>query len=74
MKIPQSACVYCGSSSRVADPFKLAAHELGTTLARCGVEVVYGGGRVGLMGIVADAALLAGGRVAGVIPKHIQSL
>lgn len=74
MKIPQSACVYCGSSSRVAEPYKKAAHELGEILAKCGVEVIYGGGRVGLMGIVADAALAAGGRVTGVIPEHIQAL
>lgn len=74
MKIPLSACVYCGSSSRVADVYKAAAHDLGTMLANCGVTVVYGGGRVGLMGIVADAALKAGGKVVGVIPEHIESL
>lgn len=73
MKIPLSACVYCGSSSRVAEPYKAAAHELGAMLAKCGVAVVYGGGRVGLMGIVADAALAAGGKVVGIIPEHLQT-
>ncbi|HYH19339.1 MAG TPA: TIGR00730 family Rossman fold protein [Azospirillum sp.] len=74
MKAPKSVCVYCGSSSRVADVYKQAAHALGEGLARRGVQVVYGGGRVGLMGIVADAAIGAGGRVVGIIPEHIQVL
>jgi uncharacterized protein (TIGR00730 family) len=74
MKIPLSACVYCGSSSRVAETYKAAAHELGETLAKCGVTLVYGGGRVGLMGVAADAALAAGGKVVGIIPEHLQTL
>ncbi|HSK41988.1 MAG TPA: TIGR00730 family Rossman fold protein [Arenibaculum sp.] len=69
-----SVCVYCGSSSRVDDAFKHAAHDLGTEIARRGLQLVYGGGRVGLMGIAADAALAAGGRVVGIIPEHIQTL
>lgn len=73
MKIPLTACVYCGSSSRVADVYKKAAHDLGDLLGKCGVTVVYGGGRVGLMGIVADATLKAGGKVVGVIPDHLQT-
>lgn len=74
MSLPKSVCVYCGASSRVSDRYKTAAHDLGTGLARRGVQVVYGGGRVGLMGIVADAALAAGGAVVGIIPEHIQVL
>ncbi|WP_029010194.1 TIGR00730 family Rossman fold protein [Azospirillum halopraeferens] len=74
MKAPGSVCVYCGSSSRVADSYKEAAHALGAGLAERGIRVVYGGGRVGLMGILADAALAAGGQVVGIIPEHIQSL
>lgn len=70
----RAVCVYCGSSGRVADRFKATARRLGELLAERGIEVVYGGGRVGLMGIVADAALAAGGRVIGVIPDHIQAL
>ena len=74
MASPSSVCVYCGSSSRVNDVYKDAARRLGTGLARAGIEVVYGGGRVGLMGILADAALAAGGRVVGIIPAHLQAL
>ncbi|MGY1688934.1 LOG family protein [Geodermatophilus sp. SYSU D01105] len=48
-----------------------AAADLATDLARAGVGIVYGGGRVGLMGVVADAALAAGGEVVGVIPQHL---
>ena len=73
MKAPNSVCVYCGSSSRVADVHKDAAHMLGDGLARRGIRLVYGGGRVGLMGIAADAALAAGGHVVGIIPEHIQA-
>ncbi|MCW2237353.1 LOG family protein [Azospirillum canadense] len=73
MKTLTSVCVYCGSSSRVADVYKDAAHSLGEGLARHGIQLVYGGGRVGLMGIVADAALASGGSVVGIIPEHIQS-
>jgi hypothetical protein len=70
----RAVCVYCGSSGRVADRFKATARRLGELLAERGIEVVYGGGRVGLMGVVADAALAAGGRVTGIIPDHIQAL
>ena len=73
MKAPKSVCVYCGSSSRVAGIYKDAAHALGEGLARRDIQLVYGGGRVGLMGIMADAALAAGGSVVGIIPEHIQS-
>ena len=74
MASPSSVCVYCGSSSRVNDVYKDAARRLGAGLARAGIGVVYGGGRVGLMGILADAALAAGGRVVGIIPGHLQAL
>ncbi len=73
MKSLSSVCVYCGASSRVADVYKEAAHALGDGLARRGIRMVYGGGRVGLMGIAADAAIAAGGEVVGIIPEHIQS-
>lgn len=70
----RSICVYCGSSGRVSDTFKQAAHDLGALIGGRGLDLIYGGGRVGLMGIVADAALAAGGRVIGIIPEHIQAL
>lgn len=63
--------MYCGSSSRVKDVYKQAAVTLGRLLAEHHYRLVYGGGRVGLMGLVADAALAAGGEVIGVIPGHI---
>lgn len=69
----KSVCVYCGSSARVDQVYKDAAVELGQTIAANGWGVVYGGGRVGLMGLVADSALEAGARVVGIIPKHIQA-
>jgi uncharacterized protein (TIGR00730 family) len=70
----KSVCVYCGSSGRVAEIYKETARQLGTTLGKRGITLVYGGGRVGLMGIVADAALAAGGPVVGIIPDHLQKL
>jgi uncharacterized protein (TIGR00730 family) len=66
-----SLCVYCGSSNEVPTSHKDAAARLGRTLAKAGISLVYGGGRVGLMGIMADAALESGGRVIGVIPRHL---
>jgi uncharacterized protein (TIGR00730 family) len=68
-----SVCVYCGSANRVDATFKNIAHEVGTAIASQKKRLVYGGGRVGLMGIVADSALNAGGEVIGVIPQHIQA-
>ncbi|SRR5579883_1161042 len=65
-------CVYCGSCRGNNELFRLSATRLGTLLARSGIEVVFGGGRVGLMGLVADAALAAGGRVTGIIPGHLH--
>ena len=67
-------CVYCGSSAGNHPGHREAAAELGQAAARRGVEIVFGGGRVGLMGVVADAALAAGGRVVGIIPEHLQEL
>jgi uncharacterized protein (TIGR00730 family) len=69
----QSVCVYCGSANRVAEQYKTMARDVGTALAVAHKQVVYGGGRVGLMGIVADAALAAGTQVIGIIPEHIQA-
>lgn len=68
----KSVCVYCGSSDFVADSFKEAARRTGALLAANGYDIVYGGGRVGLMGIVADAGLKGGAKVVGIIPDHIK--
>jgi uncharacterized protein (TIGR00730 family) len=66
-------CVYCGSSGAVEVRYREAASELGARLAAAEVEIVFGGGRVGLMGLLADAALAANGRVTGIIPSHLRS-
>lgn len=62
-------CVFCGSSHGRLPEFAEAAHRVGRLLARRGLGLVYGGGSVGLMGDVAEAALAAGGEVIGVIPR-----
>ena len=67
----KSVCVYCGSNAGSRPAYAERAAELGMRLARDGLAVVYGGGNVGLMGIVADAALDAGGEVVGVIPEQL---
>ncbi|WP_068871359.1 TIGR00730 family Rossman fold protein [Edwardsiella tarda] len=64
-------CVFCGASDGVAERYVATARQLGQTLARQGRTLVYGGGRKGLMGVVADAALAAGGEVHGVIPQRL---
>lgn len=63
--------VYAASSSQVSSEYIDAAAELGRTLAAEGIEIVYGAGKVGLMGALADAALDAGGKVMGVIPQFM---
>jgi len=68
-----AVCVFCGSSTPDDPAYADAARALGTELAERGIDVVYGGGRVGLMGVLADAALGAGGRVIGVIPVGLFS-
>jgi uncharacterized protein (TIGR00730 family) len=67
----KSVCVFCGSSHGKDPAYEAAASELGRTLATKGITLVYGGAHVGLMGIVADAALKAGGEVVGVIPEAL---
>ena len=66
-----SVCVFCGSSPGNDPAYAEAAGRLGRTLAERGTTLVYGGGHVGLMGVVADAALGAGGEVIGVMPKSL---
>jgi len=63
--------VYCGSNQGVRPEYAAAAQALGTLLAREKIELVYGGGMVGLMGVVADAVLKHGGHVIGVIPEKL---
>jgi len=65
----RAVCVYCGSTDGARPVYLEHARQFGTLLAQAGLTLVYGGGKLGLMGAVADAALAAGGRVIGVIPK-----
>jgi uncharacterized protein (TIGR00730 family) len=64
-------CVFCGSSSGAAPAYAAAARALGAVMAARGIGLVYGGGNVGLMGVVADAVLADGGEVYGVIPAAL---
>lgn len=67
----QSICVFCGSQPGTRSVYAAAARELGEVLAARGIRVIYGGGRVGLMGALADSAMAAGGEVIGVIPRDL---
>jgi uncharacterized protein (TIGR00730 family) len=71
MPVIRSICVFCGASSGTDEAYAAAARAVGATLAERGIRLVYGGGRLGLMGAVADAALAAGGDVVGVIPRGL---
>ncbi len=69
-----SICVYCGSRHGARPAYTAAARALGTAIGARGWQLVYGGGKVGLMGEVADSTLAAGGRVVGIIPESLQRL
>ena len=66
-----SVAVFCGSHAGNAPVFRAAATEFGRALAEASMRLIYGGGRVGLMGAIADAAISAGGTVIGVIPEFL---
>ncbi len=68
----KSVCVYCGSSTGNRPRYAEAAREMGRALAESGLALVYGGGKVGLMGMVADAVLAHGGTAIGVIPDALM--
>lgn len=68
----RSICVFCGASTGANPVYREAAVALGQALAGRGLTLVYGGGAVGLMGVVADAAMAAGGEVIGIIPQSLQ--
>ncbi|GIW88879.1 MAG: cytokinin riboside 5'-monophosphate phosphoribohydrolase [Isosphaeraceae bacterium] len=71
MPSPRAIGLFCGSRTGTNPRFLQAAEAAATAIARRGLELVYGGGRVGLMGVAADAALAAGARVVGVIPEAL---
>ncbi|MBK4998567.1 TIGR00730 family Rossman fold protein [Pseudomonas sp. S31] len=68
----RSVCVFCGASIGANPAYRDAAVALGQAIARRGLTLVYGGGAVGLMGTVADAAMAAGGEVVGIIPQSLM--
>ncbi len=68
----KSICVFCGASTGANPLYREAAAAMGRSLAERGMTLVYGGGAVGLMGVVADATLAAGGQVIGIIPQSLK--
>ena len=74
MAQPTAICVYCGSNSGRHPEYAEQARAFGSEMARRGIALVYGGGKVGLMGVVADAVLAGGGKVIGVIPRQLVEL
>ncbi len=70
----KTVCVFCGSGTGTRPAYRQAAADLAVELARRKLDLVYGGGRVGLMGVLADAAREAGVHVTGVIPRRLQAL
>src|SRR6185369_5216363 len=66
-----AVCVFCGSSLGSSDVYREATRRFGAELAGRGIDLVWGGGRVGLMGVVADAVLAGGRRAVGVIPRFL---
>src|SRR3954468_10525047 len=64
-------CVFCGSNRGARDAYANAARDLAAVLVDSNLDLVYGGGRVGLMGVIADEVLRLGGRVTGVIPRSL---
>lgn len=69
----KSLCVFCGSNPGASPDYARAAARMGSLLAERGITLIYGGGHVGLMGVLADAALAADGRVIGVIPEALEA-
>ncbi len=68
----KNICVYCGSSPGITADYAIAARQLAAELVRQNLGLVYGGGNVGLMGVIADEVMRLGGRVTGVIPKALM--
>lgn len=68
----KSLCVFCGASDAVDPAYRAAATTLGTSMAEAGIELVFGGGQIGLMGLLSRAVAQGGGKVFGVIPRHLH--
>lgn len=72
MTVMKRICVYCGAAADVDESYRAAAIRMGSLLAESGIGLIYGGGRIGLMGLMADAVLAYGGEVIGIIPGHLH--
>ncbi len=72
MAVIRSLCVFCGASDDVDAAYRESATILGRSMAAAGVELVFGGGRIGLMGLISQAVAQGGGKVTGVIPRHLH--
>ena len=70
----RTLCVYCGTSQRGRESHREAAVSLGAIMAESGIRLVFGGGRVGLMGLIADSVLASGGEVVGIIPRFLDQV
>jgi uncharacterized protein (TIGR00730 family) len=70
----KSVCVFCASSTECDELYLHEAAKLGQSLARAGFRIIYGGGKVGLMGVLADGALNEGGKVTGIVPEILSEL
>ena len=68
-----SICVFCGSADGLLPQYDAAAHAMGAALAEAGITLVYGAGRTGMMGALAEGALAAGGTVIGIVPLGLES-
>jgi uncharacterized protein (TIGR00730 family) len=73
MALVKSLCVFCGAADAVEPAYREAATRLGELMAVSAVRLVFGGGRIGLMGLVASAVARGGGKVVGVIPRHLHN-
>ncbi len=73
-KAIQSICVYCGSADGLSTHYLAAASEMGRLLATSGIHLVFGAGKTGLMGAIANGALAAGGNVTGVVPENLNTI
>jgi len=71
MNTIRSVCVYCGSSPGRDEIYVKAGHQLGRSIAKSGLRLIYGGGTKGIMGAVSEGALRAGGKVTGIIPRFL---
>jgi uncharacterized protein (TIGR00730 family) len=72
MALVKTLCVFCGASEDVAAVYRESATRLGEAMAAAGIELVFGGGRIGLMGLISTAVARGGGKITGVIPKHLH--